>query len=134
MRVRIAESREAQRRFAREDHLAVVVAGERLAVGRVGAEHRVVGARSFVVNTREGRAQTVFAHLPAVAGVERRGRFGRPQVLAVPESGHVEEAVLVGEARMERLLYIAEKVTFLCVRDIFCRLSLNLYTAGLWFI
>ena len=104
--VDVAESGEAQRRAAREDHFAVVVAGERLLAERIGAQYGEKVARVFVVDTRERRAETVFAHLPAVRGVERRRRFGRTQIAVVPEARHVEETLLVGKRRAVELLHI----------------------------
>ena len=104
----VGETYRAHRSVARKDDIARKVLQHAVVGSRVGAFKAVVTSLLLVKDGGEGSRQSVLAHLPTVAGVERWSLLGRTQVLVVPESGHIEVTIVVADAIEEQLLAVVE--------------------------
>ena len=99
----IDKAGEAHRRIPRKDDFPFAVCRQRVCRGIKQTGDGIDLVVFIVKDSRERRAESVFAHLPTVCHTERRRVLWRTEVAAVPESGEVELAVGVRRAGRDLL-------------------------------
>ena len=104
----------AHRALPREYHLPGGMCCQRIGTACLAPHHRPPLARERVVDTRQRRRQAVLAKRPPLRRVERWCLTGRPQILMIPESGHIEFAVAGREFRLQLCTVVEPHCAVLC--------------------